>query len=77
MMIPKVQKVIPNEDFTLTVYFTNGQVKKFNAKPYLKKGIFLRLADWTSFSQVYVALGTVVWPGELDIAPETLYLEGV
>ncbi len=75
-MIPKVKKVIPNKDFTLTVCFSDGQTRKFNAQPYLKKGIFRRLSDWKLFSQAHVALGTVVWPGDLDIAPETLYLEG-
>lgn len=75
-MTPKVQTVIPHKDFTLTITFSDGQEKKFNVKPYLDKGIFQQLSDWNLFSQAHVALGTVVWPGELDIAPETLYIEG-
>jgi hypothetical protein len=36
-----------------------------------------RLADDDAlFSQVRVEYGTLVWPGELDIAPETLIWDG-
>ncbi|MBL0289966.1 MAG: DUF2442 domain-containing protein [Betaproteobacteria bacterium] len=37
------------------------------------KGVFQRLKDPILFRQAYVAFDTVCWPGNLDIAPETLY----
>lgn len=76
-MLPKVEKVKSNPDFTLSLVFKNGESRRFNAKPYLEKGIFKCLKDWEQFSQARVSLDTVVWPNELDIAPETLYLESV
>ncbi|MBL7685157.1 MAG: DUF2442 domain-containing protein [Deltaproteobacteria bacterium] len=72
-----VEKVIPQKDFTLLVSFSDGEKKIFDAKPYLNQGIFRKLNDWNFFSQAQVGLGTVIWPDDLDIAPETLYLEGV
>ncbi len=76
-MLPKVKKVKSNPDFTLSLVFTNGESRRFNAKPYLEKGIFKYLKDWKQFSQARVSLDTVVWPNELDIAPETLYFESI
>jgi hypothetical protein len=31
------------------------------------------LQDIALFKQAFVSLDTVCWPGDLDIAPETLY----
>ncbi len=69
----KILKVIPQDDFTLIIDFDTGERKQFDVKPYLSKGVFQQLQDIAKFKQAYVAYGTVVWPGELDIAPETLY----
>ncbi len=68
-----VIKVIPKDDFSLLVTFNNGETKLFDARPYLEKGIFTKLKQLELFQQAYVAFDTVCWPGDLDIAPETLY----
>jgi hypothetical protein len=68
-----VIQVIPDESYHLEILFSTGEKKVFNALPYLSKGIFQRLQDKHLFMQAYVALDTVCWPGDLDIAPETLY----
>ena len=36
-------------------------------------GVFTRLKDPAKFRQAFVAFDTVCWPGDIDIAPETLY----
>ncbi len=64
-----------NDDYTLDVVFDDGAVKRFDAKPYLEKGIFRRLKNVEYFKNVHIAYGTVNWDDELDIAPETLYAE--
>ncbi len=71
----KVVAVKANEDFTLDLKFNEGSLRRFDAKPYLDYGVFLELKDIRYFQQVRIAFGTVQWPHEQDISPETLYLE--
>ena len=73
---PRVTKVTPNDDFNLSLEFDDGQHKLFDMSPYLEKGLFTRLKNLATFKGAYVSFGTVMWSCGLDIAPETLYLEG-
>ena len=68
-----VTHVRPLDNFHLELKFSTGETGIFDARPYLAKGIFVRLRDMTLFKQAYVAFDTVCWPGGLDISPETLY----
>jgi hypothetical protein len=68
-----VVHVVPQDDFHLRIKFNTGETRLFDARPYLAKGVFQRLKDPALFMQAYVAFDTVCWPGNLDIAPETLY----
>ena len=73
----RVVEAKANDDFSLDLRFADGCVKRFDVKPYLNLGIFSELQDLDYFKQVSVAYGTVQWPNDQDISPETLYLEGV
>lgn len=73
----RVTSVKANDDFSLDLQFNDGSVKRFDAKPYLDYEVFRELKDLKYFKQVDIAFGTVQWPHEQDISPETLYLEGV
>jgi len=68
-----VSQVIPTPDFSLRLTFTNGERRLFDVRPYLGKGVFRQLQDYERFSQVRVVAGTVEWPGEIDLCPDTLY----
>ena len=70
--MPRIIQAIPNADFTLSLVTDDGQRLRFDCAPYLKRGAFQRLADVRLFRQASLAFDTVCWPGELDIAPETL-----
>lgn len=72
----KVISVKPNDDYTLDLRFSDGSVKRFDVKPYLKYEVFKELENLDYFKQVKLAFGTVQWPNEQDIAPDTLFLEG-
>ncbi len=56
--------------------FKNGETKLYDCKPLLDFGVFQELNDLNYFLSAKVEHGTVVWPHEQDICPDTLYLEG-
>ena len=72
-MNPRVKTVRANDDYTLTLGFTNGEVRRFNMRPYLNHGIFSELRDLSYFKSARVVMGTVAWPHEQDVCPDTLY----
>lgn len=73
----RVIAVTANDDFSLDLKFNDSSTKRFDVKPYLDYEFFNELKDPNYFKQVRLAFGTVQWPHEQDISPETLYLEGV
>ena len=73
----KVIAVKANDDFSLDLKFNDGSIKRFDIKPFLDYEVLRELRDPNYFKQVTLAFGTVQWPNEQDISPETLYLESV
>ena len=74
----KISGVRPLKDYKLWVRFNNGEAKIFDFKPLLDLPIFKPLADVEVFNSVYIDHGVTVWnDGDIDIAPEALYNEGV
>jgi hypothetical protein len=76
-MNPRVKKVLPNPDYTIQLTFDNGEIKIFDVKPYLDKGIFRELKDLRVFNSVKPMLGSIQWKGGQDFCPDTLYLESI
>jgi hypothetical protein len=72
-MYRSVEKVAPNEDFTLTVVFDDGEQGTLDMKPYLDFGVFQRIRDYDQFKRVRVAFDTIEWDGGLDLDPEFVY----
>ncbi len=68
-----VIEVEAQEDGTLLLVFENGHKRRFDMKPLLDKKPFTKLRDLPLFVKATVAYGTVVWPGNIVIAPETLW----
>ena len=74
-MNPRVKNVIPNNDYTLTITFTNDEVKVFDVKPYLQIGIFKELKDLSLFNSVRPFMNSIQWINGQDLCPDTLYME--
>ncbi|MCL4704304.1 DUF2442 domain-containing protein [bacterium] len=73
-MHPCIKEVTPNSDYTLTLVFANGEMKVFDVKPYIDKGIFQELRDPALFNSVKPFLGSIQWKNGQDFCPDTLYL---
>ena len=66
-------RVDAEPDYTLNLEFENGERRAFDMTPLMDKMPFVQLKDSPHFTLAFVDYGTVVWPGEIDISPETLY----
>ncbi|WP_417912625.1 DUF2442 domain-containing protein [Candidatus Electronema sp. TJ] len=68
-----VISVAPQEDRSLLLTFENNERRIFDMVPLLEKKPFLKLKNLPLFMKASVENGTVVWPGNIDIDPETLW----
>jgi len=75
-MNPHVKSVRALDNYELDVSFDNGEARRFDMKPYLDRGVFVRLRDRDAFSAVRVVAGSVEWANGLDLSYDTLYVEG-
>lgn len=74
-MNPRVSAVTVLERKRLKLCFDNGEQGIYDCSGLLDFGVFQELQDDTYFQQVRVLDGTVVWPHEQDICPDTLYMD--
>jgi hypothetical protein len=76
-MNPRVKAVKPEPDYRLQITFTNDETGTYDCRPLLDFGVFQELRDDVYFRQARAENGTVVWPHEQDICPDTLYVVSV
>jgi hypothetical protein len=74
-MNPRVKNVRALENYTLEIEFDNGEKGQFSMKPYLEYPVYASLKDDAVFKQATATLGFVSWNGEIDIDPDTLYID--
>ncbi len=72
-MLLDVTHVTVKPDFTLLLVFENGERRRFDMAAYIDQKPWVRLKSGNAFQGAFVENGTVVWPGNIDIDPETLY----
>lgn len=77
-MNPRVKSVRALAGHRLRLGFTNGETGLYDCTPLLDTGVFRELRDVAYFRQACVCEGgTVTWPHEQDICPDTLYEDSV
>jgi len=76
-MNSRVADVKPAENYTLHLWFKNGEQGIFDVKPYLEYEMFKPLKDVAFFNTVLPAHGTIQWANKADLCPDTLYIDSI
>ncbi|MCX6052680.1 MAG: DUF2442 domain-containing protein [Campylobacterales bacterium] len=63
------------DGYKLLLTFENGEIKEFDCSTIMNEKPFKVLRDINYFKCAKIDYGTLVWPNEIDIAPETLYID--
>lgn len=72
-MLLDVVRVQAGPHYMLVLEFENGEKRRFDMAPYMEQKPWVRLKPEPLFQRAFVEHGTVAWPGNIDIDPETLY----
>lgn len=84
----RIISVIPHTDFTLTLFFDNGEKRIYDMKPSISDGtVFEPLKDYGVFSRAYLddsacvswdinpeVDSNIVWSNKLDLCPDSCYI---
>lgn len=65
------------DNYQIELTYQNGEIKVFDMLPLLAEKPWNKIKSLQLFHQAKIEYGTIVWPGEIDIAPETLYLDSI
>ena len=85
----RITGVIPNDNFTLTLTFDNGERRIYDAAPLLQAGtVFAPFRDLDNFRRVYLdeshcvswdidptVDSNVVWSTKVDLSPDNCYVD--
>ena len=72
-MLLDITHVVAQPNFTLLLEFENGERRSFNMSVCIDQKPWVRLKPGNMFLGAFVDNGTVSWPGNINIDPETLY----
>ena len=87
----RITNVVPNDNFTLTLTFDNGEIRLYDAAPFLQSGtVFAPLLDVNNFRRVYLDDGhcvawdidptvdsNLVWSNKVDLSPDGCYVDSI
>lgn len=71
--VPQLLSIVPLPEHRLLLEYQGGERRCFDLKPLLALPPWTPLVDEALFRRVRLVHGTAAWPGEIDLAPETLY----
>lgn len=79
---PEIVQVVPHRDYTVSVYFVDGKIVRYDVKPKLGRGVFKALEDIEVFMERCTIMNdTLAWDIDgtnnpaacIDIDPDMLY----
>lgn len=85
----RIVNVVPNDDFTLTLTFDNGEKRLYNVAPFLRpQTVFEPFIELKNFRRVYLDEfhcvcwdidpnidSNVVWSNKVDLCPDCCYID--
>ena len=74
-LLPRATDVKPFDGHIMLLTFDNGEVREFDASSMMDIPAYKDLAS--VFCDARIECGTVVWPGDIDVSPDTLYLRSI
>lgn len=86
-----IVSVTPNDDFTLTLTFDNGEARVYNMAPLLQAGtVFAPFMQLENFRRVYLddahsvcwdidpqVDSNIVWNNKVDLCPDVCYVDSI
>lgn len=69
----RVTKIIPMGGLKLNIVFSDGLTGNLDFSNFLTGQVFSLLKELSRFSTASVQYGTIVWEGDIDMAPEYIY----
>ena len=73
-MRPKAVKVEPLDNYILKITFENGEIRRFDVKPYMEHKAFEELKKISIFNTVKISGLSIEWVNGADICPDELYI---
>ena len=87
----RITGVVPNDNYTLTLTFDNGEKRLYSAAPLLQAGtVFAPFRELENFRRVYLdesncvswdidpmVDSSVVWSNKVDLCPDSCYVDSV
>ena len=70
-----VVEVKAETDYRLFVRFKDGRAGRVQLRQEELTGALAPLRDARFFEQVFIDCGAVSWPGEIDLAPDAMYVQ--
>ncbi len=75
MQSPDIKKAKILDNYNISIEFSNGEVRLFDLKPYLKYPVFRPLEDRGKLESFSIVDGTIEWDCGADLSPDTFYIK--
>jgi hypothetical protein len=87
MMRPKLFQVLPQDDFTVILFYDNGEIKRYDCNWIrFESGVFRQIQELPRFKDLCTIMnGTLAWDISekrdpyncIDLCPDTVYQDSV
>ncbi len=68
-----IVEVTPEPNYHLSVRFKHGLAGRVRLQESEMTGALAPLRDVEFFERVYIDCGALIWPGDIDLAPDAMY----